>query len=110
MEQDAEETAVVMRRWRSGSRTVIALFPYVVILGTGGAWLVSSYEHIGQHGPADYGAVIRATRPADWGDPDVAALRRELEGAGFGYRLAPRKRINWRTFNRARNAERGSRK
>ncbi len=98
-EQDKEETVVIMRRWRQQPRSVIALFPYVIDgQGRGGGWLVSSYEHIGQHGGADLGIIPRLTRAANWDDPDVVALRRELEGAPFGYRLLPRRRVSYRLF------------
>lgn len=81
-------TAVVFRVWnpRFGCGGCIALFP----LSDEGQDLCSSYEHVGQHGLADYAAVISRTRPAT--PDDYASLKRELEGAPFGYVLQVYKR------------------
>jgi hypothetical protein len=82
-----EKTIVVFRRWRAtrvDMQSVIALFPEVE-----GVWpYCSSYEHIGQHGAADYTGVIDATRPcylfpgAPW-EKEVRALHAELTGLGY---------------------------
>lgn len=80
---DKEPTRVIFRRWyteQDGSGT-IALFPD---LGERGG-MVSSFEHVGQHGAADLAGVIARTRPATPGE--YAALKAELEGIPYGYRL-----------------------
>jgi len=46
-----------------------------------------SFEHVGQHGAADYAGCISRTRPAKMTENDVKALYRELESAPYGYRL-----------------------
>ena len=77
---------VIFRVWKAHPRTVIALFPQI---DTGGG-TCQSYEHAGQHGPAQYAGVIGRTRAAT---PDeYAALRRELEAVPFEYRLTVRQR------------------
>ncbi len=83
-----EVTDVVLRRWyrKCDGTGLIALFPGEVVTDSG---LVQSFEHFGQHGPADYDGVIRRTKPVrlprDW---ELAApLIRELESAPYCYRL-----------------------
>ena len=81
---------VIFRKWyrRCDGTGIIALFPAEDWDRAG--TLCTSYEHVGQHGGADYAGVISRTRPAT---PDeYAALARELEAAPFGYRLIVRKR------------------
>lgn len=80
---------VIFRVWRTKQlldATVIALFPDIPFDREGH---VTSYEHVGQHGGADYAHVIRATRPAN--QSEYAALKRELEDQ-IGYRLKVVKR------------------
>jgi hypothetical protein len=93
-----DTTLCIFRRWRGGQKTVIALFPYDPHDYTG--IYCSSYEHTGQHGGADPAGVIRRTRPASLGEPDVAALRRELESEPFRYRLEIRKKCPADAFRR----------
>jgi len=50
---------VVLRTWEDGS--VIALWPAVPANQSG--TFCQSYEHIGQHGAADYNHVIAHTKP-----------------------------------------------
>jgi len=93
-----DKTIVVFRRWRKSqvaSQSVIALFPEIEH-----RWpLCSSYEHVGQHGGADYTGVISVTKPCysspftAWAD-DVRALYAEL--TGLGYNLVVRQRYNHR--------------
>lgn len=66
---------VVFRRWKDGG--VIALFPHM----PEGRGLVNSYEHVGQHGAADYHGVVRETRPAK--PAEYASLLRELKRVGY---------------------------
>ncbi len=70
---------VVFRVWHTGS--VIALFPQI----DEGHGLCSSYEHVGQHGTADYNHCIASTRPAK--PEEYADLKRELESAPYRYVL-----------------------
>lgn len=77
MNTDTEKTVVVFRKWKSGNREIIALFPGI----DAGGGFCSSYEHIGQHGGAEYSGVIAATVPAR---PDeYADLKAELESIGY---------------------------
>ncbi len=83
-------TAVMFRVWRKTKDdpggTVVALFP----LESEGRGLCSSFEHVGQHGSADYTGVIGRTRAAT---PDeYRDLKRELEGAPYRYTLRVYKR------------------
>jgi len=73
-------TLVVFRKWKD-TGDVIALFP--AIEGYRGA--CSSYMRVGQHSDADYYGVTRKTVPAT--EAEYAPLKRELEGAPFGYRF-----------------------
>ena len=66
-------TRVIFRKWSNGD--VIALFPDI---DAGGGYC-SSYEHIGQHGGADYALVVAATKPAT----EYADLLAELKGLGY---------------------------
>jgi hypothetical protein len=89
-----QRTIVVFRRWRkpiSEAQSIIALFPEVEH-----RWpYCSSYEHVGQHGAADYTGVIDVTRPcymfpgAPW-EAEVRALHAEL--TQLGYKLDVRQR------------------
>jgi hypothetical protein len=75
---------VVFRTWRSGhgKGEVIALMPDIEADTRGNC---ESYEHVGQHGAADYRGVIARTRAAT--PEEFAPLLRELTGAPFFYRL-----------------------
>ncbi len=71
--------AVIFRRWKSKVLEmggVVALFPMIPETKPGE---VLSYERIGQHGAAHYSKCIQGTRPVDPSDPDVQALKAELE-------------------------------
>lgn len=82
----SDVTPVVFRTFRSGGE-VIALFPYEP--GTMDPWTMMSYQHIGQHGPADMGLTAVHTRPST---PDeIRPLKNELER--IGYKLKILKRI-----------------
>lgn len=90
---------VVFRKWRD-SGGVIALFPELPSDING--WFCDSYEHVGQHGGADYHGVVSHTVPAT---PDeCAALSVELDR--IGYRLRPLSRASWRHHERRREAAR----
>lgn len=72
---------VVFRRWKEGD--VIALFPDQ----PEGRGLVNyyiardTYQHVGQHGAADYHGVVRDTKPAK--PAEYRDLLRELKGVGY---------------------------
>lgn len=73
---------MILRRWRpsiTADQSIIALFPYEPE-----TWRTcNSYEHVGQHGPADYGHVIASTRPVPANDPEGIALLAELTAIGY---------------------------
>jgi hypothetical protein len=77
------KTIVVFRRWRNGG-DIIALFPGIESSG----YDCESYQHVGQHGGADFTGVIQVTNPAR--SEEYADLKRELEQ--IGYNLEVRKR------------------
>lgn len=90
MTASQDETIVIFRKWyrRCDGTGIIALFPAEPWSGRDP--MVTSYEHVGQHGAADYSGVLSRTKPAS---PDeYAALKRELESAPYHYQLAVRKR------------------
>ena len=76
-------TKVIFRRWRSGDKAVIALFPEQP------AELFrpycNSYEHLGQHGSADANFVVSKTRLAK--KEEYAELKRELERIGYKLKI-----------------------
>jgi hypothetical protein len=90
MKKDLEKTKVVFRVWKGTSGKgfaggVIALFPEL----DEGNGFCSSYEHIGQHGGADYAGVIRATRPA--APFEIEPLKQELELIGYNLSIKSRR-------------------
>ena len=90
--RDSETTRVVFRRWKAANGgTVLALFPYERETRPGDC---SSYEHVGQHGAANYLNCIAGTVPAMSNEPDVIELRRELERIGYNLRVI--RRASWR--------------
>lgn len=78
---------------------MLALFP----LAPEGRGLCGSYQHVGQHGAADYAGCVRASRPADLDADDVRALVRELEGLGYRLRIL-RRSPSWNQVTAARRA------
>jgi hypothetical protein len=82
-------TVVVFRKWyrRCDGNGVIALFPLESDPKTG---MVQSFEHVGQHGAADYTSVLTRTRVAK---PDeYADLLKELESTPYDYWLDVKRR------------------
>lgn len=82
--KDTTETPMVFRVWPNGD--VIALMPtlpYAV-----GGYCCQSYEHVGQHGAADYTGVVRATKLAT--AAEYADLLAELTGRGYNVRPVKR--------------------
>ena len=82
-----EAQVVVFRKWRHCD-DIIALFPELPSDLRG--WYCDSYEHVGQHGAADYRLVVLATTPAR--PEDYGVLAREL--TNIGYNLRPIKRAS----------------
>lgn len=80
-----DPTVVVFRRWRAFGQTVIALFPEEVDRG-----FCDSFEHVGQHGMADYKGVVSQTTPAT--PEEYADLKQELEADPYNYVLRVAKR------------------
>lgn len=82
-------TRVVFRKWyrKEDGNSVIALFPDQQDPRTG---TVESYEHVGQHGGADYIGVVSRTRLAT--PEEYADLKRELESVPYHYQLRVVKR------------------
>ena len=84
------KTKVIFRVWPDGA--VIALFPEEP--GDRMGFDCVCYEHVGQHGGADYRACVEMTRPAEPGEYD--ALAQEL--AAIGYDLEIRRRASPRAL------------
>ena len=82
-------TLVIFRRWRNNG-DIIALFPELPADCQG--YFCDAYEHVGQHGGADYQGVVRETKPVSL--EDAADLIQELER--IGYRLKVIKRASHR--------------
>ena len=79
-----KKTVVVFRKWKDNG-DIIALFPD--IKENNGT--CSSYEHIGQHGEADYVHCIAGSRPAT---PNEAQdLLKELRGLGYNLEVRSRR-------------------
>ena len=79
---------VVFRRWRD-SGDIIALFPELPADLYGDH--CDAYEHIGQHGGADYHHVVRQTKPCSTEQSaDLAAELRTI-----GYVLKPLTRASY---------------
>lgn len=91
------KTPVVFRVWkREGG--VLALFP--TLPADIGGFLCSSYEHVGQHGSADYFLCIQSTRLATPGEYEP--LRAELERIGYALRIV--KRVSYVMHHQRRTA------
>lgn len=87
-------TRVVFRKWKKndgswGSDGIIALFP-LDHCDLDNEALCNSFEHVGQHGGADYDGVIRQTVPAT--PEEYADLKREIESPPYNYKLRVCKR------------------
>jgi hypothetical protein len=91
---DTEKTIVIFRKFRSGDKAVIALFPEEP--GSNDARTMMSYMHIGQHGGA-VGALANNTDAAS--ESEYRDLAKEL--AGIGYNMDIRRRIT-RRMDKAR--------
>jgi hypothetical protein len=85
---DKEKTVVIYRTWKNENKSVIALFPEIPTDSNG--TYCSSYEHIGQHGAAEYYGVIEQTIPSK--PKEYKALHNELKT--IGYNLIVKKRMS----------------
>ena len=94
-----ETTPVVFRRWRDGG-DIIALFPEIPTDLYG--QFCEAYEHVGQHGGADYHGVIQATEAVS--NEDAASLAAELRRIGYSLKII--KRASPTLHERRRNAAR----
>ena len=70
-------TIVIFRKWSNGN--IIALFPEIP--ADIDKKFCQSYEHVGQHGGADYQHVIRSTKAATV--DEYSELLQELEQIGY---------------------------
>jgi hypothetical protein len=82
-----QSDVVVFRRWRDCG-SIIALFPALPADLYGE--YCDAYEHVGQHGGADYFGVIQQTTPCS--SEQSADLATELRR--IGYVLRPRRRAS----------------
>lgn len=79
---------VIFRKWKDAKREgdIIALFPEIPFTYGGD---ITSYEHIGQHGGADYNAVLSMTSPAS--PAEYAHLLEELQSIGYELQVVTRR-------------------
>lgn len=85
MEKDEVETIVIFRVYSDGD--VFALFPAEVNYPDGSC---DSYQHVGQHGAANYGHCLSISKLAT--EAQYRSLKLELEG--LGYNLNVKKRFS----------------
>jgi len=87
--QDTEETVVIFRKFKEDG-SIIALFPDLDYESGHANWgKVMSYQHVGQHGEADYAHVVTMTVPAQ--EHEYEDLAAELGGIGYNLRILARK-------------------
>jgi hypothetical protein len=75
------KTKVIFRKWKDG--TITALFPEVSSDEHGYNCL--SYNHLGQHGEAEYDYCVSMTKPANI--IEAASLAKELKGLGYDLKI-----------------------
>lgn len=80
-------TLVIFRKWRQKNGSIIALFPEIPADHVG--LYCSSYEHVGQHGAADYVTVMQRSKPAM--PSEYADLKKELESNHYKLRVIKRR-------------------
>lgn len=87
MKKDTHKTDMIFRYYKSvnAHNRVLALFPHQVDSIRGH---VMCYQHVGQHGLADYPHCINITRPAT--PQEYADLKYELEGLGYNINIVKR--------------------
>jgi len=88
MTHDEDPTLTVFRKYRNNDAPwygdIVALFPEIPAYDS----YCLCYQHVGQHGSADYSFVINITEPAK--PEEYQDLKEELER--IGYRLKIRKK------------------
>lgn len=83
--KDLSTSTVVFRKFKQGG-DIIALFPYYNEID----FCVLSYQHLGQHGAANYSHCIDKSviaKPEEYKD-----LMKELESIGYKLKIAKRAR------------------
>ena len=86
MNKDEDITRVVFRKWKNGD--IIALFPDICNDVNNNPDICLSYEHIGQHGSADYG-IVAITKLAT--KDEYMPLFVELESLGYNLKVCKRR-------------------
>lgn len=78
---------VMFRKYNNGE--VVAVFPYI----QAGKYksIVQCYQHVGQHGQADYHYFIALTKPAS--EREYMPLYRELLAIGYDLQIITRARL-----------------
>lgn len=95
------KTITVFRKFKGGD--ILALFPFE----DWGNGFCASYMHVGQHGPADYLAMIQNSKPAK--PEEYNDLLQELTSMGYDCDIRQRKPLrnqnethtNWDDFTKA---------
>lgn len=84
--KSSDTTDVIFKVFSEGD--VIAMFPGLA--GSSKLWQCLSYQHSGQHGPADIQLTrtLKTARPAEY-----ASLKRELERQGYTLKIVKRATI-----------------
>lgn len=85
MKKLTEKTKVVFRVFKDDG-SLVALFPNEIADPHNN---IMSYQHIGQHGAADYSYCIQKSRPAR--PEEYADLVRELQGIGYNLDIRTRR-------------------
>ena len=80
------KTQVIFRLWR---KEVIALFPYEIADMKGNCL---SYQHVGQHGAANYAEIIYESVPAT--PAECVGLEAELDALGYHLKIIKRRNRN----------------
>ena len=78
---DDTPVVVVFRRWKAKPHTLIALFP--TLPATHDGRYCMSYEHVGQHGGADYRGVLRRSVRVTQPEAEKDGLYNELLRIGY---------------------------
>ena len=78
-ERQVHKIPVAFRVWPGSG--VLALFPTIEWSRQGSQVFCQSYEHVGQHGGADYAGCVKRTRAAE--PSEYAELQAELEAIGY---------------------------
>ncbi len=91
MKKDDYKTDVMFRVEKSGDHkgTVYALMPHEAYNHQGS---VNSYEHVGQHGKADYDHCISKSRCAT--AEECEGLKQEMESIGYDLNIVKKRNYN----------------